>query len=109
MKESQAWLILADEYESGRTRSVFLCLTLELADNDAFYNTRLASIARSTRMKMIKRIQSALEGRSGSAAYSIFVPYDEAHAGRVTACLMFAEQAKDEERAKARAKARASK
>lgn len=104
MRESQAWRILSEEHDAGRTPYTCLCDNLRFVDDGEI--TRVAKIPATLRDQMRARIASALDGE-----YAMAYPYissihpdrdelrQEQREGRVLACLMFAEQAKDEERA----------
>lgn len=99
MKESEAWRILAEEFEAHRAGR-FLCFALEGWQLEGWRreDARLGAIPVSTATKMQRRIREALGG-SAVAYYSQEVPdLDEQHAGRVTACLLFAAQADYEDK-----------
>ena len=100
MTESRAWRILAEEHDSGRTNSEYLCVNLKCATGSPLYypdyrNKALAKIPAAMREVMVNRIEAALdsnipayyEGKDGTCA--------KLRESRVLACLMFAEQAQD--------------
>lgn len=97
MKESEAWQILAEEHDAGRTRSRFLCVNLMFSGvyylNEAYANEAVASIPERQRVRMARRIQRNLDN---AVAYYGDVADDEARQGRVMACLMFAAQTRRE-------------
>lgn len=88
MTESQAWRIVAEEYDAGRTWSRFLCVNL-----DSGCSTALDAIPLDLRMKMARRIHAALLP-GANTAYDHRVLPDEQHGGRVLACLLFSEMSK---------------
>lgn len=92
MRESTAWRVLAEAHDAEKG-SWFLCNTLKHPD---IYPVGLATAPREA---MIRRIKNTLEG-DGPAYADEAMDGTEERAGRVMACLMFAEQAKDEEKAK---------
>lgn len=101
MRESTAWRILAKRFDARRARSPYLCNAL--GKNGVVPCPAVAKIPAELRAKMVTRIVEAL--RPAYVAYAsgewfgLFISPAEARAGRVLACLMFAEIARDEERA----------
>lgn len=91
MTEAEAWLILAEEYDAGKTKSKFLCISLSFPASEVYRSDVLAEIPEDLRREMINRIEYALGERS--TAYNSFE--DDDKQGRVLACLMFAAQAED--------------
>lgn len=102
MKESKAWRILAEEHDAGRTKSDYLCVNLKWPIS--WGNKALAKITQDMRSAMVQRIEDAMGGDNGSAYCAgnedSCTSDEEARQSRVLACLMFAEQSADEERAK---------
>lgn len=99
MRESTAWRILAEEHDAGRT-SKYLCLTLVISDYwQQRINAGIGSIPADVRNAMISRIEDSV-GHSGGAYEGVSIAEDEARQARVLACLMFAEVARDEEKAR---------
>lgn len=95
MKESQAWRILAEEHDAGRTKSDFLCVNLQYANSDLpWENEKVATIPFALRQQMITEIHANIP--NGGAAYRDFEP--DTRNARTLACLMFAEQAIDLEK-----------
>lgn len=100
MRESTAWKILAEEHDARRTDYRCLC------DNLRNTSVSLANIPRPVRDAMRERIADAI-GDAYVAAYPYVLEINpdreqllqEQREARVLACLMFAEQARDEERA----------
>lgn len=95
MKESEAWVILAEEFDADRYISRYLCNILnhgQLRDYNAPWGgVVFAEIPLALRKQMVARIEHALD-HVGPA----YEDRDEREA-RTLACLMFAEVAKDEE------------
>lgn len=81
--------------EADRAKSEFLCICLDFADRAPFDSDALGQVPNDMRVEMIRRIEYNLpEGMT--AAYYEWTDDDEnCKGGRVLACLMFAEQAKD--------------
>lgn len=91
MKESEGWLILAEEFDAGRTGdTMFLCNALE---SHADLNTVIQSIPLTLRERMVDRIDDNLDPHY-SAAYRDTKP--DTHGARTLACLLFSEVARDE-------------
>ena len=95
MKESTAWRILAEEYDAGMLHSEYLCNNIKSPTT----GSRVEKIPESTRFDMIRRIGASLD-EPGVAAYedSLGEPTESFHDARVMACLLFALQAKDDEK-----------
>jgi len=97
MTESEAWVILAEEMDSGRAKSKFLCLNLEFAHIPGFYdNPAIAKIPYTVRIGMIMRIEAALDEGWSTAYHDARLSDNEQRQGRVLACLLFAEICKDD-------------
>ena len=91
-EEAEAWRVVAEEYDAGRTATEYLCLDLKYSGIERNYrNRRLAAIPLTLRMRMVDRIEVALP--LGYPAYE--KNGIEEHGGRVLACLLFSEMAKD--------------
>lgn len=96
MKESTAWRILAEDHDAGTT-SWYLCNTLT---NPEHYGAKIAKAPYSLRQTMIGRIKDNLDIDGNGTAYrDATASSEEQRDGRTLACLMFAEQARDEEKA----------
>lgn len=94
MKESRAWRALAEDHDAGKG-SWFLCNSLKYAE---IHKLKVAAASESVRNAMVERIKQDV-GHNGPAYDGEWADGSERES-RVLACLMFAEQAADEERAK---------
>lgn len=90
MKESEAWKILAEEHDAGRTVSVFLCPSINHLRG---VSLRLGQRMRSRIRRALNDVGPAFSGDPGDSNYS-----EDARQARVLACLLFSEQAKEEAR-----------
>lgn len=95
MKESTAWRLLAEDHDAGLGSS-YLCNTLKYGDA---YPTRVSKAPLDLRVQMIGRIDAALDFPGNAAYDGEDLTYAEEREARVLACLLFAEQARDEEKA----------
>jgi hypothetical protein len=92
-EEAEAWRVVAEEYDAGRTATEYLCLDLKYSGIERYYrNRRLAAIPLTLRMRMVDRVEAALLFGYGPAYGENGI---EEHGGRVLACLLFSEMAKD--------------
>lgn len=98
MRESQAWRILAEEHDAGRTKTQFLCSILQFPHLSPWLNPEINAIPRGLRQQMVQRIVAALDDY-GPAYNDHELNFPDVRQARVLACLLFAEQARDEERA----------
>ena len=92
MTESQAWRIVAEEYDAGRTLIRFLCVNLIQTDHTPYRNAAIVAIPWALREKMVNRIEAALPEGAG-AAYSDCE--GDKQDARILACLLFSEIARD--------------
>jgi hypothetical protein len=90
--EAQAWEIVAEEFEAGRT-SRYLCFAV--GNDGSRFNARVAQIPRELRTKM-KRFVRRMVGRERVYAYDDLSSLEqEGRDGRLTALTLFAAMAKD--------------
>ena len=93
MTESQAWLILAEEYDARRTTSEYLCLDLKYSGIERGYHNRaIAAIPLALRRRMVDRVEMALSFGYGPAYEETGT---EERGGRLLACLLFSEITKN--------------
>jgi hypothetical protein len=97
MKESEAWQILAEEHDAERTGSEFLCLNLSGLRRNV--NPATLLIPGDVADAMVERVRDALPPDEDTAYPEFELDCPDVRPARVLACLMFAEQAKDEEAA----------
>jgi hypothetical protein len=91
MKESEAWVLLAQVMENDNQRySEFLCLNLK-------YAGRLQKIPDDLRHQMIDWLEWLCAETEGVAYNETPEDMGEENEGRITACLLFAEMARDNE------------
>lgn len=91
MTESQAWRILAEEHDAGRTKAEWLCCCLD--DFNAEENPRLNRIPSHLLAGMQERIRTFLP--PGAAYPDREYDAPDVRPARVLACLMFSEIAKE--------------
>jgi hypothetical protein len=99
MKESEAWLMLAElaETQAKEIGFVFLCdvITHQLfVDDEHLKDTMKARISHHLFGKDVAYTHREADNGSGCLVHD--TPNDEANAARVLACLWLAEEAKDE-------------
>jgi hypothetical protein len=92
-QEAEAWLTVAEEYDARRTATEYLCLDLEYSGIARNYrNRRIAALPLTLRRKMVDRVEMALPLGYGPAYMKNGI---EERGGRILACLLFSEMAKD--------------